>query len=105
MERGVVENVADDEVVFDGGLDDDVTSAKNELKSLFSQNSFRQTRQDPLEAVADQQDFRKRLHGPVGPEEVVGQVLRTVRKVEQGSVEAFVLSFLVPGFDRKVEAP
>lgn len=101
MDRRVVEDVTVDKDVLDGGLNDDVASSKNELEPFFFQDPFRQACQNPLEAVADQHDLGERLDGPVGPQQVVGQVFRTMGKVEQRSFEGLVFAFLVFVFDRK----
>lgn len=103
MHGGVVEDVADGEAVFDGGLADDFASAENEVEALLFQKSLRQIGHDPLEAVADQHQVSQRGLVPVGPQEVVCEVLRAMREVKNGAAIDWVLPLFVAALDGQIE--
>lgn len=98
MERKVVEDVAEPEVVVDFQLVYVRIYFKNVVRA-GSQESFWCRFNDRLEAVADDFKISDAVRVPIGEEKIVGDLLGAVRQVEDCGMLNRVLSFAVLGED------
>ena len=83
MEREVVEDVGESEAVGDRGLLGD-RGRSLYVAGLLLKDSVRKSGEESAETVGHDEALAQGLRVPVAPQEVVGQLLGAVRKVEKG---------------------
>lgn len=94
MNRKVVENVGESEIVFNLLLNYGIFYLED-VMSVGSQQPFRGCVDDGLEAVADQEDVLEVLKIPVNEKQIVRDLFGAMRQEEQRGIFSNVFPFLV----------